>query len=80
MGSGDLRREGGKIARITINRPEKRNAFTPKTIKEMQRCFDDARDDATVGVVVLRGAGDLGFEREETVLKNEGQSVSTHAE
>ena len=57
----DMRREGGKIARITINRPEKRNAFTPKTIKEMQRCFDDARDDATVGVVVLRGAGDLAF-------------------
>ena len=57
----DLKREGGRIARITINRPEKRNAFTPKTIKEMQRCFDDARDDASVGVVVLRGAGDLAF-------------------
>ena len=55
-----MRREGGKIARITINRPEKRNAFTPKTIKEMQRCFDDARDDATVGVVCTRRAGDLG--------------------
>ena len=47
---------GGRIARITINRPEKRNAFTPKTIKEMQRCFEDARDDASVGVVVLRSA------------------------
>ena len=56
----DMRREGGKIARITINRPEKRNAFTPKTIKEMQRCFDDARDDTTVGVVVLRGLRRLG--------------------
>ena len=57
----DAKKEGGRIARITINRPEKRNAFTPKTIKEMQRCFEDARDDASVGVVVLRGAGDLAF-------------------
>ena len=33
------------IAKITINRPEVRNAFRPETVKEMQRAFDDARDD-----------------------------------
>jgi len=49
------------MARITINRPEKRNAFTPRTIKEMRWCMDDARDDGRVGVVVLRGMGDLAF-------------------
>ena len=45
------------IARVTINRPERRNAFTPRTVKEMRWCMDDARDDMSVGVVVLRGAG-----------------------
>jgi len=49
------------IARVTINRPERRNAFTPRTVKEMRWCMDDARDDMSVGVVVLRGAGDLAF-------------------
>ncbi len=44
------------IARVTINRPERRNAFTPRTVKEMRWCMDDARDDMSVGVVVLRGA------------------------
>ena len=37
------------IAKITINRPEVRNAFRPKTVKEMQRAFDDARDDGDIG-------------------------------
>ena len=49
------------IARITINRPEVHNAFRPLTVKEMQKAFDDARDDDQVGVVVLRGAGDKAF-------------------
>lgn len=49
------------IARITINRPEKRNAFTPRTVQEIMCCLDDARDDKDVGVIVLRGAGDLAF-------------------
>jgi len=49
------------IARITINRPERRNAFTPRTVKEMRWCMEDARDDMSVGVIVLRGAGDLAF-------------------
>lgn len=49
------------IARITINRPEVRNAFRPLTVRELQKAFDVARDDAEVGVVVLRGAGELAF-------------------
>ena len=49
------------IARITINRPEVRNAFRPLTVQEMQHAFGDARDDGQIGVVVLRGAGDLAF-------------------
>jgi naphthoate synthase len=49
------------IAKITINRPEVRNAFRPRTIKEMQRAFADARDDADVGVVILTGAGGEAF-------------------
>ena len=49
------------IAKITINRPEVRNAFRPQTIVELKRAFDDARDDADVGVVILTGAGDKAF-------------------
>jgi naphthoate synthase len=49
------------IAKITINRPEVRNAFRPKTVKEMQAAFGDARDDADVGVVILTGAGPEAF-------------------
>jgi naphthoate synthase len=45
------------IARITINRPEKRNAFRPLTVKEMYDAFTDAREDPAVGVVLLTGAG-----------------------
>ncbi len=49
------------IARITINRPEVRNAFRPKTIFEMEDAFRRARDDQEVGVVLLTGKGDLAF-------------------
>ena len=49
------------IARVTINRPEVRNAFRPQTVIEMARAFTDARDDADIGVVILRGAGDKAF-------------------
>jgi naphthoate synthase len=49
------------IAKITINRPEVRNAFRPLTVKEMSRAFDDARDDSSVGVVILTGAGRDAF-------------------
>jgi naphthoate synthase len=49
------KREG--IARITINRPEKRNAFRPETVFQMYEAFTDAREDASIGVVLLTGAG-----------------------
>jgi len=49
------------IARITINRPEVRNAFRPLTVTEMQQAFADARDDSAIGVVVLTGEGPEAF-------------------
>jgi naphthoate synthase len=45
------------IAKITINRPEVRNAFRPETVKEMYDAFSDARNDESIGVVLLTGAG-----------------------
>jgi naphthoate synthase len=49
------------IAKITINRPEKRNAFRPQTLFELQDAFNRARDDDSVGVIILTGQGDLAF-------------------
>ncbi|HKJ67523.1 MAG TPA: 1,4-dihydroxy-2-naphthoyl-CoA synthase [bacterium] len=45
------------IAKVTINRPEVRNAFRPQTVHEMYEAFADAREDQTIGVVLLTGAG-----------------------
>ena len=45
------------IAKITINRPHKRNAFRPKTVFELYQAFCDAREDSSIGVVLLTGAG-----------------------
>jgi naphthoate synthase len=49
------------IAKITIDRPEVRNAFRPATVNELMRAFAIARDDESIGVVVLTGAGDAAF-------------------
>ncbi|TDC41944.1 1,4-dihydroxy-2-naphthoyl-CoA synthase [Micromonospora sp. KC213] len=49
------------IAKITINRPEVRNAFRPTTVSELCRAFDEARDDPSVGAIILTGAGDQAF-------------------
>ena len=49
------------IAKITINRPDVRNAFRPLTVRELIDAFDRAREDADVGVVILTGAGDEAF-------------------
>jgi naphthoate synthase len=49
------------IAKITINRPEVRNAFRPQTVKELRMAFELVRDDASVGVVILTGEGPLAF-------------------
>ncbi|TVU54704.1 MAG: 1,4-dihydroxy-2-naphthoyl-CoA synthase [Arthrospira sp. PLM2.Bin9] len=45
------------IAKITINRPDKRNAFRPKTVFELYDAFTDAREDQAIGVVLFTGAG-----------------------
>lgn len=49
------------IAKITINRPEVRNAFRPQTVNELIDAFTYARDDSEIGVIVLAGAGDKAF-------------------
>lgn len=49
------------IAKITIDRPEVRNAFRPRTIVEISRALEDAREDTRIGAIVLTGAGDLAF-------------------
>ncbi|HEV7735633.1 MAG TPA: 1,4-dihydroxy-2-naphthoyl-CoA synthase [Candidatus Binatia bacterium] len=49
------------IAKITINRPEVRNAFRPRTLVELQDAFTAAREDASVGVVILTGEGPDAF-------------------
>ncbi len=59
---GDIRYEtAAGIAKITIDRPEVRNAFRPQTLFEMSDAFNAARDDPKVGVIVLTGQGDLAF-------------------
>lgn len=49
------------IAKITINRPEVRNAFRPQTVNELIAVFNDAREDANVGVIILTGEGPDAF-------------------
>ncbi len=49
------------IARVTINRPDKLNAFRAKTVIEMARAFENIHHDRTIGVAVLKGAGDRAF-------------------
>jgi naphthoate synthase len=49
------------IAKITINRPEVRNAFRPQTLFELSDAFERARNDDQIGVVILTGQGDLAF-------------------
>jgi naphthoate synthase len=56
---GPKGREG--VAKITIDRPEVRNAFRPQTVVELKDAFDRARDNADIGVVILTGEGPLAF-------------------
>src|SRR5512147_456414 len=49
------------IAKITINRPEVRNAFRPLTIKEMMHAFEDARMDPSIGAIIITGEGKEAF-------------------
>ncbi|KAG6601506.1 1,4-dihydroxy-2-naphthoyl-CoA synthase, peroxisomal, partial [Cucurbita argyrosperma subsp. sororia] len=67
---------GEAIAKITINRPERRNAFRPQTIKELIRAFNDARDDSSIGVIILTGKGTEAFcsGGDQALRKNDGYS------
>jgi naphthoate synthase len=63
---GDIRYEtaaleGGAVAKITIARPEVRNAFRPRTLFELADAFDRARNDPRVGVIILTGEGPDAF-------------------
>src|SRR5215207_6821992 len=58
----DIRYErGDSIAKITINRPEVRNAFRPPTLAELRDAFTRARDDTDVAAIIFTGAGDEAF-------------------
>ena len=58
----DIRYEKAEgIAKITINRPEVRNAFRPLTVDEMSAALSDARFDPEVGVIILTGEGEKAF-------------------
>ncbi len=58
----DIRYETAEaMAKITICRPEVRNAFRPETLFELRRAFDVARDDPDVGAIILTGEGPLAF-------------------
>ncbi len=70
------------IAKITIARPEVRNAFRPQTIRELSAAFDAARRDGEVGVIIFTGEGELAFcsggdqrVRGDTGYVAEGESV-----
>jgi naphthoate synthase len=59
---GDILYEKGDgLAKITINRPERRNAFRPQTLAELRDAFTHARDDLEVGVIIFTGAGREAF-------------------
>lgn len=56
-----LETDGQGIAKLTINRPEVRNAFRPQTVIEMLDAMDVVRDDAQIGAMILTGQGDFAF-------------------
>jgi naphthoate synthase len=59
---GDILYEkGDQLAKITINRPERHNAFRPQTLAELRDAFTQARDDLEVGAIIFTGAGKEAF-------------------
>ena len=63
------------IAKITINRPFRRNAFTPRTVMEMYDAFSEARDDAGIGVIILTGANHGGAHEDEAFCSGGDQKI-----
>jgi naphthoate synthase len=61
MGGSQSMEPAPRIAKITIDRPEVRNAFRPHTVVELSQAFERAREDTEVGVIVLTGEGPLAF-------------------
>jgi naphthoate synthase len=53
------------LPQITINRPDRRNAFRPLTVKELMRAFNDARDDSSIGVIILTGKVRMLLEKKQ---------------
>lgn len=64
-----------RIAKITINRPERRNAFTPLTVSEMFDAFSLARDDFQVGVIILTGMNHGGRHEDEAFCSGGDQKI-----
>lgn len=69
------------IAKITINRPEVHNAFRPQTLVEVDRALMVAREDETVGAIILTGAGDKAFcsGGDQRVRGDSGYKLDDHA-
>lgn len=63
------------IAKITINRPARRNAFTPLTNAEMYDAFSRARDDSSIGVIILTGANHGGRHEDEAFCSGGDQKI-----
>lgn len=63
------------IAKITINRPERRNAFTPRTVSELFDAFTCARDDAEIGVIILTGKNHGGRHEDEAFCSGGDQKI-----
>lgn len=63
------------IAKITINRPERRNAFTPLTVNELYDAFTVARDDPSIGVIILTGANHGGRHEDEAFCSGGDQKI-----
>lgn len=66
------------IAKITIDRPQRRNAFTPLTVKELYDAFSQARDDAEIGVIILTGANHGGAPEDEAFCSGGDQKIRGH--
>ena len=65
----------GGIAKISINRPERRNAFTPLTVTELYDAFSEARDDASIGVIILTGVNHGGRHEDEAFCSGGDQKI-----
>lgn len=63
------------IAKITINRPHRRNAFTPLTVTELFDAFSEARDDSSIGVIILTGANHDGRPEDQAFCSGGDQKV-----